>query len=358
MPFAPLRIAQVAPLNEAVPPKLYGGTERVVSYLTEELVAGGHEVTLFASGDSRTSARLVPCCPAALRLDEGCHDRMVHHVLQLEKVMEEAGTFDIIHYHADTIHYPWARRAPVPVLTTLHGRQNIRDLADLYREFRDIAVISISDAQRHPIPTARWIATVHHGLPRDLLRPNWRPGGYLAFLGRFSHEKRFDRAVAIARATGLPLKVAAKADPAERNYFEQVVRPLLADPLVDWVGEIGEAGKQDFLGGALALLFPIDWPEPFGVVMIEAMACGTPTIAWPHGSVPEVIENGVTGFVVSSIDEAAAAVRTCTSFDRRACRAAFERHFTARRMAADYLAAYELLGALGRPPLRPAMRGL
>jgi Glycosyltransferase len=349
----PFRIAQVAPLNEAVPPRLYGGTERVVSYLTEELVAQGHDVTLFASGDSVTSARLVPCCPAALRLDPDCQDRLIHHVLQLERVMEEAGTFDVIHYHGDTIHYPWARRAPVPVVTTLHGRQNIRDVAALYREFDDVAVISISDAQRRPIPGARWIATVHHGLPEDLLAPTWRPGSYLAFLGRFSHEKRFDRAVAVARATGLPLKVAAKADPVERDYFEAVVRPLLDDPLVEWVGEIGESDKAAFLGGALALLFPIDWPEPFGVVMIEAMACGTPTIAWPLGSVPEVIENGTSGFVVSSIDEAAAAVEACAGFDRAICRAEFERRFTARRMAADYLAAYGRLGAVGRPPLRP-----
>lgn len=347
-----MRIAQVAPLNEAVPPRFYGGTERVVSYLTEELVALGHDVTLFASGDSVTSARLVPCSPQALRLDPTCENRLAHHLLQLERVMDCADQFDVIHCHGDLIHYPWARRAPVPVLTTLHGRQNIHDLGPLYREFNDIALVSISNAQRRPIPWAHWVATVHHGLPSRLLRPNPRPGGYLAFLGRFSHEKRFDRAVAIARATGLPLKVAAKADPDDRPYFEQVVRPLLDDPLVEWVGEIGEAGKAEFLGSALAHLFPIDWPEPFGVVMIEAMACGTPTIAWACGSVPEIIENGVSGFIVTSIEAAAAAVAACAHMDRAGCRAAFERRFTSGRMAADYLAVYRRLGALGRPALR------
>ncbi len=348
----PMRIAQVAPLNEAVPPLFYGGTERVVSYLTEELVAMGHDVTLFASGDSVTSARLEACCPQALRLDPGCESRLAHHLMQLDRVMAAAERFDVIHCHGDLLHYPWARRAPVPVLTTLHGRQNIRDLQPLYREFDDVALVSISNAQRRPIPWARWIATVYHGLPADLLAPTARPGGYLAFLGRFSHEKRFDRAVAIARGAGLPLKVAAKADPEEHAYFDQVVRPLLGDPLVEWVGEIGEADKAAFLGGAIAHLFPIDWPEPFGVVMIEAMACGTPTIAWPCGSVPEVIENGVSGFIVSSIEAAVAAVAACARLDRAGCRAAFERRFTARRMAADYVSVYRRLGAFGRPALK------
>ncbi|MGE5477018.1 MAG: glycosyltransferase family 4 protein [Bacteroidales bacterium] len=347
-----MRIAQVSPLNEAVPPRFYGGTERVVSYLTEELVAMGHEVTLYASADSVTSARLVPCCPEALRLDKTVENRLAHHLIQLEKVMADADAFDVIHCHGDLLHYSWARRSPVPVLTTLHGRQNIPDLAPLYREFDDVPLVSISDAQRRPIPWARWVATVHHGLPVDLLQPTLQPGSYLAFLGRFSHEKRFDRAVAIARACGLPLKVAAKADPEEGPYFEQVVRPLLDDPLVEWVGEIGEDGKAAFLGGALAHLFPIDWPEPFGVVMIEAMACGTPTIAWPCGSVPEVIENGTSGYIVSSIEAAATAVTACAEFDRAGCRAAFERRFTASRMAADYVAVYRRLGAHGRPALR------
>lgn len=350
--MAPLRIAQVAPLNEAVPPRFYGGTERVVSYLTEELVAMGHDVTLFASGDSVTSARLVPCCPQALRLDTTCQNRMAHHLLQLERVMDSAHDFDVIHCHGDMIHYPWARRSPVPVLTTLHGRQDIRDLEPLYREFSDIALVSISGAQRRPIPWANWVATIYHGLPAGLLRPSLRPGGYLAFLGRFSHEKRIDRAVAIARATGLKLKVAAKADDEDRAYFQSTVRPLLDDPLVEWVGEIGEADKAEFLGGALAHLFPIDWPEPFGVVVIEAMACGTPTIAWGCGSIPEIIENGTSGFIVSSVEAAAAAVRACTGLDRAGCRAAFERRFTAGRMAADYVAVYGRLGALGQPALK------
>lgn len=347
-----MRIAQVSPLNEAVPPRFYGGTERVVSYLTEELVRMGHDVTLFASGDSVTSARLVACCPQALRLDPGVEWRLAHHVVQLEQVMDRADEFDVVHCHGDLIHYPWARRSLVPMLTTLHGRQNIPDLAALYREFPDVPLVSISHAQRRPIPWARWVATVYHGLPHDLLRPNLAPGRYLAFLGRFSHEKRFDRAVAIARACGLPLKVAAKADPEDSAYFEQVARPLLDDPLVEWVGEIGEADKAEFLGGALAHLFPIDWPEPFGVVMIEAMACGTPTIAWPCGSVPEIIENGVSGFIVTSVEAAVAAVTACAGLDRAACREAFERRFTAGRMAADYVAVYRRLGALGRPALK------
>ncbi|HLO78081.1 MAG TPA: glycosyltransferase family 4 protein [Magnetospirillum sp.] len=347
-----MRIAQVAPLNEAVPPRLYGGTERVVSYLTEQLVAMGHDVTLFASGDSVTSAHLVRCCDQALRLDPDCENRQAQHVLQLERVMQAADSFDVIHCHGDLLHYPWARRSHVPVLTTLHGRQNIRDLAPLYREFNDIALVSISDAQRRPIAWAHWVATVYHGLPADLLAPTYAPGSYLAFLGRFSHEKRFDRAVEIARGCGLKLKVAAKADPQDQPYFEQVVRPLLDDPLVEWVGEIGEADKAEFLGGALAHLFPIDWPEPFGVVMIEAMACGTPTIAWPCGSVPEILENGTSGFIVSSIEAAVAAVAACARIDRAGCRAAFERRFTSGRMAADYVAAYRRLGAFGRPALK------
>jgi len=338
-----MRIAQVAPLNEAVPPKLYGGTERVVSYLTEELVAMGHDVTLFASADSCTGARLVAGCPRALRLDTGCTDRIVHHILQIEAVMAAAAGFDIIQFHCDTLHFPFARRSRVPVVTTLHGRQDLPDLQPLYREYRELPLISISDAQRAPLAGVNWLGTVHHGLPSALYRLQPRPGDYLAFLGRFSAEKRFDRAVAIARMTGVPLKVAAKADPHDREYFDAVVRPLLADPLVEWLGEIGEADKQDFLGGALAHLFPVDWPEPFGLVMIEAMACGTPTIAWPCGSVTEVLESGVTGFIVTSVAAAAAAVAACARFDRAGCRAAFERRFLAERMAADYHSLYRRL---------------
>ncbi|MBI2235829.1 MAG: glycosyltransferase family 4 protein [Magnetospirillum sp.] len=354
-----MRIAEVAPLYEAVPPKLYGGTERVVSYLTEELVVLGHHVTLFASADSVTSARLVDACAHALRLEGADTDSLIPHVLQLESVMARADEFDVIHFHADTLHYPFARRSHVPVLTTLHGRQDVPGLAGLYREFDDVALISISNAQRSPVPWVNWIGTVHHGLPAGLLRGPVRPEGYLAFIGRFSPEKRFDRAVAIARAAGLPLKAAAKADVHDSDYFERVVQPLLDDQLVDWVGEIGEGDKEAFLGGALAHLFPIDWPEPFGLVMVEAMACGTPTIAWPCGSVPEVIEDGVTGYVVDSVEAAVAAVERCRSFDRHRCRQAFERRFTARRMAADYLALYQRAAASARrPSLRRALGGL
>ncbi|MGE5505599.1 MAG: glycosyltransferase family 4 protein [Actinomycetota bacterium] len=353
-----MRIAQVAPLHEAVPPLLYGGTERVVSYLVEELVGAGHDVTLFASADSRTSARLVGICARALRLDPDCADTTVHHVLQLEAVMAEADSFDIIHVHCDYLHYPLARRSAVPMLTTLHGRQDLRDLVPLYREFDDVPLVSISDAQRAPIGWANWVATVHHGLPVGLLRPSFEPGGYLAFLGRFSPEKGFERAVEIARRTGLPLKAAAKTAPSDQTYFDQVVRPLLDHPLVEWVGEIGEADKAAFLGGALAHLFPIDWPEPFGLVMLEAMACGTPTIAWRNGSVPEVIEDDVTGFIVDDVDAAVAAVERAAGFNRIRCRAEFERRFSAARMAADYLALYRRLARQRRPPLWPVAGGL
>ncbi|MDA8232315.1 MAG: glycosyltransferase family 4 protein [Magnetospirillum sp.] len=352
-----MRIAQVAPLNEAVPPKLYGGTERVVFYLTEALVAMGHDVTLFASGDSRTSARLVRCCPRALRLDASCRDRTVYHVLEVESVIARAEDFDVIHFHCDYLHYPSIRRLPVPALTTLHGRQDLHDLAPLYREYDDLPLVSISAAQRAPIPWANWVDTVHHGLPPGLLPFSSVPSGaYLAFLGRFSPEKGFERAVAIARRVGIPLKAAAKADAADRDYFEAVVRPLLDDPLVEWLGEIGEREKAAFLGGALAHLFPIDWPEPFGLVMLEAMACGTPTVAWRNGSVPEVLDEGTTGYVVESIDAAARAVEACGRFDRAACRAAFERRFAADRMAAEYVALYRRLAAL-RPRVRPAVGG-
>ncbi len=343
-----MRIAQVAPLNEAVPPRLYGGTERVVSYLTEELVALGHEVTLFASGDSQTSARLVPCCPRALRLEGTCEAPLAHHLLQLERVMAAAHGFDIIHWHSDLIHYPWARRSSVPVVTTLHGRQNAYDFTALYGEYRDLPLISISNHQRPPGARAHWVGTVYHGLPVDLLTPtlDLKSGAYLAFLGRFSPEKGFERAVEIARRTGYPLKVAAKIDPEESLYYDTVVRPLLEDPLVEWLGEINEAEKAAFLGGALAHIFPIDWPEPFGVVLIEAMACGTPSIAWPCGSVPEILEEGVSGFVVSSVEQAVSAVAACVTLDRERCRHAFERRFTSARMAMNYAGIYRRLATL------------
>jgi glycosyltransferase involved in cell wall biosynthesis len=338
-----VRIAQVAPLYEAVPPKYYGGTERVVSYLTEELVRQGHEVTLFASGDSVTRARLVPICPRALRLDDTCRDPLARHVVMLEKVFEAAHRFDVIHFHIDYLHFPLSRKHGITQLTTLHGRLDLPDLPCVYNEFDDMPVVSISDAQRRPLPQANWQGTVHHGLPPDLYRLRDGRGDYLAFVGRISPEKRLDRAVEIARRVSLPLRIAAKVDSADRDYFRREIEPLFRDPLVEYVGEIGERDKAEFLGNARALLFPIDWPEPFGLVMIEAMACGTPVVAFPCGSVPEVIEEGVTGFVVNDIDSAAGAVERLTSFDRHRCRQTFDRRFSAARMAGDYLKLYRRL---------------
>jgi glycosyltransferase involved in cell wall biosynthesis len=338
-----MRIAQVAPLYESVPPKYYGGTERIVSYLTEELVRQGQEVTLFASGDSETSARLVPACRRSLRLDKHCEDQLVHHILMLERVFRRASEFDVIHFHVDYLHFPLSRRQVVTQLTTLHGRLDLPDLVPLYREFPDMPLVSISDAQREPLPRAGWEATVYHGLPEHLYRFRSQPGSYLAFLGRISPEKRVDRAIEIARQVGLPLKIAAKVDRVDQEYFKWLVQPLLRDSLVEFVGEIGEGEKDEFLGDAYALLFPIDWPEPFGLVMIEAMACGTPVIAYRQGSVPEVIEEGRTGFVVEELDEAVEAVRRVPELSRQRCREVFEQRFTATRMARDYLEVYQRL---------------
>ncbi len=335
-----MRIAQVAPLFESVPPALYGGTERVVAYLTDELVAKGHDVTLFASGDSQTSATLVPVCPRALRLDPTCRDHLAWHVLMTEFVAAQVDRFDIIHFHIAHIHFPLARRLGVPQVTTLHGRLDLPELVPLYSEFADMPVISISDAQRAPLANAHWVATIRHGLPESLLRFHTGPGSYLAFLGRISPEKRVDRAIAIATALGWPLKIAAKVDRADADYFESQIKPLLNNPLIDFIGEIGEAEKSCFLGGARALLFPIDWPEPFGLVMIEALACGTPVVAFRGGSVPEIVDHGVTGFVVETLEEAIEATRRIDSIDRRACRSAFERRFSASRMAQDHVATY------------------
>jgi glycosyltransferase involved in cell wall biosynthesis len=337
-----VRIAQVAPLYESVPPKLYGGTERVVSYLTEELARQGHDVTLFASGDSVTAGRLVPACREALRLDKRCVDKLAPHIVMLETVCREARRFDVIHFHVDYLHFPLSRRLGVPHVTTLHGRLDLPELARVYDEFADTSVVSISDAQRRPLPQANWQATVYHGLPED---PRWvdQPDGYLAFLGRISPEKRVDRAVEIARRLGMRLRVAAKVDAADADYFRTEIEPLFRDPLVEFIGEIGEAEKPAFLGGARALLFPIDWPEPFGLAMIEAMRCGTPVVAWRRGSVPEVIDDGVTGFVVEDLDAAVRATEAAAGLDRCGVRERFEQRFTARRMAADYLAVYERL---------------
>jgi glycosyltransferase involved in cell wall biosynthesis len=347
-----VRIAQVSPLYESVPPTLYGGTERVVSYLAEELVRQGHQVTLFASGDSRTSAELVAACPRALRLDRSCRDQMAAHVLMLEQVSQQAERFDLIHFHCDYLHFPLSRRRGWRHVTTLHGRLDIPELVPIYQEFRDVPLVSISDAQRRPLPWVNWQGTVYHGLPGDLFTFRERPGSYLAFLGRISPEKRPDRAVEVARRLGVPLKIAAKVDAADALYFHKEIEPLLreAGPLVEFVGEIGGAAKDAFLGGACALLFPIDWPEPFGLVMIEALACGTPVVACRCGSVPEVLEDGVTGFVVDGVEEAVAAVRRVASLSRRRCRQVFEERFSAARMARDYLRIYRNVLAQGAPP--------
>jgi glycosyltransferase involved in cell wall biosynthesis len=347
-----MRIAQVAPLYESVPPKLYGGTERVVSFLTEELVRMGHEVTLFASGDSETSARLVPGCPKALWRDAGCKETLPQHVKLMELVFADVSRFDLIHFHCDYLHLPLLRRLPCPSLTTLHGRVDIPEVRTLFEEYADIPLASISESQRRPIPASNWQGTVHHGLPRDLHPFSDKAEGYLAFLGRISPEKRLDRAVEIARRTGRRLKIAAKLYADEDDYYRETIEPLLMQSrdFVEFVGEVGGRDKDEFLGKADALLFPIDWPEPFGLVMIEALACGTPVIAWREGSVSEVIEDGVTGFIVEHIDEAVSAVNRLQWLDRHDCRHAFESRFDAARMAEEYVAIYRRLAGHGLGP--------
>ena len=342
-----MRIAEVAPLIESVPPEGYGGTEAVVSYLTEELVRQGHDVTLFASGDSKTSAELVPCAPSALRLDDGVIDPLAHQVVELEAVAAQAHRFDVIHWHLDYFHFPLSRRLGVPHATTLHGRLDIPDLQPVYTEFSEMPVVSISNDQRSPLPQANWVATIHHGLPPDMLEPRYEPGEYLAFLGRISPEKRADRAIEISRRTGLTLRVAAKVDDADREYFEKEIEPLLGASHVDFIGEIGPDEKADFLGHASALVFPIDWAEPFGLVMIESMACATPVIAYRSGSVPEVITDGVSGFVVDDLEGCVRAVERLDELDRHAVRQSFEDRFTVDRMARDYIALFEHLVAVG-----------
>jgi len=331
----------VSPLYESVPPTLYGGTERVVSYLTEELVAMGHEVTLFASGDSKTTARLIPACPRALRLAEESIDKLAHHVAMIDDVMRLASEFDVIHFHIDYIHFPVSRYCALPSVTTLHGRLDLPDLLPIYQRFADLPLISISLSQRKPLPPVNWIGNVYHGLPTKTHPFYPRSGDYLAFLGRISPEKRVDRAIEIALKSGLRLKIAAKIDAADRAYYESEIKPLMTSSHVEFVGEITEDQKPKFLGNAYAYLFPIDWPEPFGLTMIEAMACGTPTIAFNRGSVPEVMENGVTGFVVNNIEEAVRAVGETASLDRATCRRVFEQRFTASRMAQQYLTLYQ-----------------
>jgi len=352
-----MRIAEVAPLFESVPPKLYGGTERVVAYLTNELVHQGHEVTLFASGDSKTEARLVAPVDSALRLNRRFMDWLPHYLLMLEQVFKQKDRFDIVHFHVDFLHFPLSRREGIAQLSTLHGRLDIPDLAPLYREFEEMPVVSISDAQRQPLPHVNWLSTIRHGLPPNLYRLHKRPGRYLAFLGRISPEKRVDRAVEIAERVGIPLKIAAKIDNADRAYFEHI-KAIFNHPLVEYVGEVSQDQKQEFLGNALALLFPIDWPEPFGLVMIEAMACGTPTIAFRRGSVPEIIEDGISGFIVDDVTAAAQAVERVASFDRTRCRRAFERRFTAQRMASDYLFVFSRLLEDRLRPLRIARKSV
>jgi glycosyltransferase involved in cell wall biosynthesis len=338
-----MRIAQVAPLHESVPPKLYGGTERIVHYLTEELVANGHDVTLFASGDSDTRARLEPIVPKALRLDDRVIDVLAPHLLMFDRVAGMAEKFDVIHFHTDYLQFPVFRHCPIPHLSTFHGRLDIGDLQPIFEAFQELPMVSISDYQRQPVHRANWMGTVYHGLPEELYTFRPEPGTYLAFLGRISPEKRPDRAIEIAIRAGLPLKIAAKVDKADRDYFEAKIQPLLAHPLVDYIGEVNEREKNELLGQALALLFPIDWPEPFGLVMIEALACGTPVIAFRNGSVPEVLGHGVTGFIVDSVDEAVAAVENIGGIDRARCRREFENRFSARLMAKNYTDLYTRL---------------
>lgn len=344
-----MRIAQVAPLAESVPPKMYGGTERVASWLTEELVRQGHQVTLFASGDSKTSAELVACAPQGLRLS-GIRDHTASHLAMLAKVRDRASAFEIIHFHLDLLQHALFTDLAHKCVTTLHGRLDLPDFLPVYRAFPQMPLISISDCQRKPMPeTANWLATVHHGLGPGLCPFDKQGGDYLAFLGRITPEKRPDRAIEIAKQAGMPLKLAAKVDPVDADYFRTEIKPLLDHPLIEFIGEIDEAQKAAFLGGARALLFPIDWPEPFGLVMIEAMSAGTPVIAWRNGSVPEVVKDGVSGIIVDTMAEAVAAAERSVTMDRFQVRQYFESHFTAARMARDYLDAFDrLLGSSRR----------
>jgi len=336
-----MKIAQIAPLMESVPPRLYGGTERVVSHLTEELVGLGHDVTLFASGDSITSAALVSCATVALRIDPNVIDPIPYYMLMLDRVRRQAGGFDILHFHIDYLHFPLFRYLAGRTVTTLHGRQDLPDIKPIFLGFDDMPLVSISGAQRSPVANANFAATIHHGLPLNLMRPNFKPrGGYLAFIGRISPEKQPDRAIAIARNLGIPLRIAAKIDRVDEAYFKEKIAPLIDGDGVQFIGEINEQNKSAFLGEAIGLLFPIDWPEPFGLVMIEAMACGTPVLAFRCGSVPEIVDEGVSGMIVETIEEAIAAVPRLLAMDRRAVRKQFELRFSSARMARDYVHLY------------------
>ena len=334
-----MRIAQVSPVWESVPPRGYGGVERVVSYLTEELVRQGHDITLFASGDSRTAGHLVPICRRAVRAGGELEDATPVHVAAIRQVFERAEEFDVIHFHLDYTQFLLECGAGVPSISTMHNRLDLPELRPLFRQFRDVRLVSISQAQRRPAPRLNWVGNVYHGLPRDLYRPTERHDGYLAFLGRISPEKRVDRAVEIAKRAGLPLRIASKLDHTRPEHLAEV-EPLLHAPHVDFVGEVGDEEKQAFLGNATALLFPIDWPEPFGLVMIESMACGTPVIAFRNGAVEEVVQNGVTGWICDTVEEAVERVRQVDRLSRTRCRACFDERFDVRRMAADYLAVY------------------
>jgi glycosyltransferase involved in cell wall biosynthesis len=347
-----MRIAQIAPLTEAIPPKLYGGTERVVSWLTEELVSLGHKVTLFASGDSVTQAKLEPIWPHALRLDGRVRDPMALHMSMLEQVRQRADEFDVLHFHLDYYPFSLFSRQATPFITTLHGRLDLPEHQVVFDIFDSAPVISISDSQRSPVPQAHWVRTIHHGLPADLLGPRDVEPKYLAVLGRIAPEKAVDQAIGIAQRCGLPLKIAAKVDPMDREYFEHDIRPLLGLPGVEYIGEISDSEKADFLSGAIGLLMPITWPEPFGLVMIEAMACGTPVLAYSGGAVPEIVEHGLTGFIVANEQEAAGAVPRLSRLSRSRIRARFEERFTARRMAEDYLKVYRELADSHVPRLR------
>jgi glycosyltransferase involved in cell wall biosynthesis len=349
-----MRIAQVAPLTEAVPPKLYGGTERVVHWLTEELVALGNDVTLFASGDSQTSAKLDATWSKALRLDGAVRDPNALHMVMLERVRQKCDDeeFDFLHFHLDYYPFSLFSRQPTPFLTTLHGRLDLPEHQPVFTTFSSIPVISISNAQRRPVPQANFVRTIHHGLPERLLTPQPVTPSYLAVLGRIAPEKGVDRAIRIAIRCGVPLKIAAKVDRADQEYYDEIIRPLIDHPLVEYIGEIGDHEKSDFLSGATGLLVPIDWPEPFGLVMIEAMACGTPVIAYNRGSVPEIIDEGLTGFIVEDEISAVAAVGRLALVDRVAVRKQFEVRFTARRMALDYVAAYRSLMQAAEPRIK------
>ena len=338
-----LRIAQVAPLVETVPPESYGGTERIVSYLTEELVGLGHDITLFASGGSATKAKLVPVSEQSLRSDPSVKDPLTRTIVELEEVLKRTRDFDLIHFHDGYVHFPLSRRLQIPSVTTMHGRMDLPDLVPIFQEFSEVPLISISNQQRSPLPFANWVATVLHGIPEDLFSFQPDPGDYAAFVGRICPEKRPDRAIEMAKDVGMPLKIAAKVDKADQQYFESEIKPLLNSSLIEFIGEVNDVEKNELLRSARAFLFPIDWPEPFGLVMIESLACGTPVIAFECGSVPEVLEHGKTGFIVRTMDEAKQALRKVETVSRLVCRQEFERRFTSARMAENYLLAYERL---------------